>query len=42
MDIIHRPVSYFKQDVSKTEFCLRIQVEPTQMDAIHSLCLRST
>jgi hypothetical protein len=28
---IHRPVFYLKHDVSDTEFCLRLQVESTQM-----------
>jgi hypothetical protein len=31
LDIIHRPVFYLKQDFSDTGFCLRLQVEPTQM-----------
>jgi hypothetical protein len=30
LDIIHCPVFYLKQDVSETEFCLCLQVEPTQ------------
>jgi hypothetical protein len=38
----HRPVFYLKHDVSETEFCLRFQVEPTQLDSIDvtNLCLR--
>jgi hypothetical protein len=31
LDIIHRTVFYLKHDVSETAFCLRIQVEPTQL-----------
>jgi hypothetical protein len=39
LDIIHRPVIFFqnrlvyfsKHDVSETEFCLRLQVKPTQL-----------
>jgi hypothetical protein len=31
LDIIHRPVFYIKHDVSKTGFCLRLQIEPTQL-----------
>jgi hypothetical protein len=27
-DIIHRPVLYLKHNVSETEFCFRLQVEP--------------
>jgi hypothetical protein len=30
-DIINRPVFYFKHDVSKTGFCTRFQVGPTQL-----------
>jgi hypothetical protein len=30
-DIIHCPVFYLKHDVSETDFCLHIQVEPTQL-----------
>jgi hypothetical protein len=29
--ITHRPVFYFKHDVSETGFCLYLQVEPTQL-----------
>jgi hypothetical protein len=28
LDIIHRPVSYIKHDVSENAFCLRLRVEP--------------
>jgi hypothetical protein len=31
LDIILRPVFYLKHDVSDTAFCLRLQVEPTQI-----------
>jgi hypothetical protein len=34
LDIIHRPVFYLKHDVSETGLCLRIQVEPTQLDSV--------
>jgi hypothetical protein len=29
--IIHRPLFYLKQNVSETEFCLRLQMVPTQL-----------
>jgi hypothetical protein len=35
LDIIHRPVSYLKYDVSEIGFCFRLQVEPTRI-----VCLR--
>jgi hypothetical protein len=31
LDIIHRHVSYLKHDISETGFCLRLQVQPTQL-----------
>jgi hypothetical protein len=31
LDIIRRPVFYLKHQVSNTEFCLCLQVEPTEM-----------
>jgi hypothetical protein len=31
VDIIHRPVFYLNHNVSETGFCLRLQVEPTQL-----------
>jgi hypothetical protein len=31
LDIIHRPVFYLKYNFSETEFCLRLQVEPTHL-----------
>jgi hypothetical protein len=34
LDIIHRPVFYLKHDVSETEICLRLQMEPSQLDPI--------
>jgi hypothetical protein len=34
MDIIYRPVFYLRHNVSETEFCLRLQVEITQLDPI--------
>jgi hypothetical protein len=43
VDIIHRPVFYLKDKVSETVFCLRLQVETTQMDPIDraiSSCFR--
>jgi hypothetical protein len=32
--IIHRPVFYLKHSLSETGFCLRLQVEPTQVGPI--------
>jgi hypothetical protein len=32
--IIHRPVLYFKHNVSEIEFYLRFQVKPTQLDPV--------
>jgi hypothetical protein len=42
LDIIQRFVSYLKHDVSEAAFCLRHQVEPTQLGPIdrYSLDLR--
>jgi hypothetical protein len=34
LDIIHRPAFYLKHDVSETGFCLRLPVEPTQLDPV--------
>jgi hypothetical protein len=34
LGIIHRPVFYLKHDVSETEFCLRLEVEPTHLGPI--------
>jgi hypothetical protein len=34
LDIIRCPAFYLKHNVSETVFCLRIQVEPTQMGPI--------
>jgi hypothetical protein len=35
LDIIHRLVHFLKNhNVSETEFCLRLQVKPTQLDPI--------
>jgi hypothetical protein len=31
LDIIHRPVFYLKLDVPETEFCLRLEMEPTPL-----------
>jgi hypothetical protein len=31
LDIIHRPVLYFKHNVSETGLCFRIQAELTQL-----------
>jgi hypothetical protein len=41
---IHRPVFYFKHNISKTGFCSRLQVELTQLGPMDraSLCLRTT
>jgi hypothetical protein len=36
LDIAHRPVFYLNQEVSEPEFCLRLQVEPTQMGPIEN------
>jgi hypothetical protein len=42
LDINHRPVFYLKQNVSETVFCLRLQVELTQLGPTDrsSLCFR--
>jgi hypothetical protein len=41
LDIIHRPVSYLKQDVCETEFCPQLQMEYTHLGPIRaSLCHR--
>jgi hypothetical protein len=38
---IHRLVFYLKHDNSETEFCLRLQAEPTHLDPVKELlCLR--
>jgi hypothetical protein len=34
LDIIYRPVFYLKHGVSETVFCLRLQVEPSQLGTI--------
>jgi hypothetical protein len=34
LDIIHRPVSHLKHNVSKNGFCLRLQAEPIQLGPI--------
>jgi hypothetical protein len=34
LDVIQRPVFYLKHDVSETEFCLRLQAEPTLLGPI--------
>jgi hypothetical protein len=41
LDIIHRPAFYLKHDVLQTGFCLRSQVESTQLGPVDigSLCL---
>jgi hypothetical protein len=43
LDIIHRPVFYFKDNVSETGFSLRLQVEHIQLGLIDtaSLCRRT-
>jgi hypothetical protein len=35
LGIIHRPIFYLKHDISETEFCLCLQVEPTQLGPIN-------
>jgi hypothetical protein len=35
LDIIHCPVFYLRYDVSETEFCFRLQMEPTHMGPIN-------
>jgi hypothetical protein len=42
-DIIHRQVFYLQHDVSETEFCLHLHVEPTQLGPRDraGLCLRT-
>jgi hypothetical protein len=37
----HCPVSYLKHDVPETEFCLRLQVEPTQVGPTEETSLSS-
>jgi hypothetical protein len=39
LDIIYLSVSYLKHNVSESGFCLRLQVEPTQMGLIDSYSL---
>jgi hypothetical protein len=34
LDIIHSPVFYLKHNISKTGFCSRLHVKPTQLDSI--------
>jgi hypothetical protein len=34
LDCFHRPVFILKHNVSETGFCLRLQVEPTQLGPI--------
>jgi hypothetical protein len=34
LNIMHRPVFYLKDEISGTEFCLRLQVESTQLDPV--------
>jgi hypothetical protein len=34
LDVIHRPVFYLKRDISESKFCLRFQVETTQVGPI--------
>jgi hypothetical protein len=34
LDIIQRHVFYLKHEVAETEFCLRIQLDPTQVGPI--------
>jgi hypothetical protein len=43
LDNIQCPASYLKYDFSETAFCLRLQVEPTQLGPVDiaSLCLRT-
>jgi hypothetical protein len=43
LDIVQRLVIYLKCDVLETGFCLRLQVDPTQLGPIDtaSLCLRN-
>jgi hypothetical protein len=41
LDIIHRPVLYLNHDISETGFCLRLQVEPTDMGQIDAASLVS-
>jgi hypothetical protein len=36
---IHRPVFYLKQDISGTEFCLRLQLEPTRLGPLNRASL---
>jgi hypothetical protein len=36
LNIIHRPAFYLKHDVSESAFYLRLQVEHTQIGAIHT------
>jgi hypothetical protein len=41
VNAIHRPVFYLKQDVSEIGFCFRLQVQPTQVSPIETVCLRT-
>jgi hypothetical protein len=34
LDIIHRSVFYLKHSILETGFCLRLEVEPTQLFSI--------
>jgi hypothetical protein len=37
LDIIYRPVFIYKHNFSETEFCLRLQVKPTQLVPINRI-----
>jgi hypothetical protein len=42
LDFIHNCVFYLEHDVSEPGFCLRLEVEPTQLDPFGAkLCLRT-
>jgi hypothetical protein len=43
LDIVHRPVTYLKHDISETGFCVRLQVEASKLGLIErdSLCVRT-
>jgi hypothetical protein len=43
LDIVHIPVFYLKHHFTETEFCFRLQVEPTQRNPIDraSLCFQT-
>jgi hypothetical protein len=41
LNVIHQPDFYLKHDVSEVQFCLRLQVESTQVGTIEKASLSS-